>query len=293
MTLKGKPESQFKQLLNGLTSMPPWVLEAVYLQLGEYLKNHTDAIRLKNINAKDNLFLYMPRLTRVGLNYLASVEQQSAGNNKNFVAFVKSVKKQSNMLDIAQDNGWSLKICCRYVMQAWSKNIILPTYSKHIYALVRLLAGDIAFGEYLVRVGRITKEQHNWVVSMSKSGMMALDEEEQSDFDDICVNLGYVNSDEVHYVKRIIEFSESSSMVETPTAKLALQVHELEKELSAIDEEHKKVKQERDHLAEEKEELERKIMKLSEDIEDQKTEAKQYSQEVEILKDELKKALKS
>lgn len=293
MTPKGKPESQFKQLLSDLTSMPPWVIEAIYVQLGEYLKNHTDSIRLKNINAKDNLFLYVPRLTRLGLNFLASLNQKPTGADKNFLAFIHSVKNQSNMMDIAQDNDWTLKVCCKYVMKAWEKNIILPTYSKHIYALVRLLAGDIGFGEYLVRVGRITKEQLNWVVSMSKSGMMTLDENEQSDLEDICVNLGYVNSDEVYYIKRIIEFSETNSPVETPTGKMAMRAAELEKELGALDIEHENLKMEKKALLEEKDELERKIQKLSEDIEVQKTEANQYSKEVEILKTELKKALKS
>lgn len=279
------PEAQFKQMLEDLSSLPLWVKEAVYVHLGEDLKNFTDTNTLKNMTAKDSLFLYIPRLTRIGQNYLENLKFEQGSVDKRYLAFIKSVKKQSNMLDISRDNGWTMKMTCFYVIKSWEKNIILPTYSKNIYALVRFLAGDIDLGDYLVRLGRITREQLNWVVSMNKSGMMALDDAEKSAYEDIFVNLGYVATGEIVQLKKLVKFANSKNVFDNPSSMLLVKVRQLQEKLA-------KVEETRIAISEEKEELEKKVQLLHYDVQTYKDESVQYSKEIELLKDELKKALK-
>lgn len=279
------PGAQFKLLLEDLSSYSSWVKEAIYVFLAEDLKQNVSASRLKDLAAKDSLFLYVPRLTRVGQSYFDTLKYENAPVDKRLISFINSVKNQSNMLDIAQDNGWNLSIACKYVIKAWEKNVILPTYSKNIYALVRFLAGEIDLGDFLVRLGRISKEQLNWVNTMNKTGMMALDEQEQSTYEDIFVNLGYITTDELMFYKNLVSFANEKSVFSNPGAILIQKVQELQTKSSRLEE--KSV-----YLEEEKKELQRKIDRLNVDLQSQKNENIQYSKEIELLKDELKKALK-
>ena len=279
------PTSQFKSLLDDLSSYPPWIKEAIYVHLAEDLKNFTDSTRLKNMTAKDCLFLFIPRLTRIGQTYLENLKYEQGPVDKKVINFIKSVKNQNNMIDIAQDNGWTLKVCCYYVIKCWEKNIILPTYSKHIYALVRLLSGNIDLGDYLVRFGRITREQLNWVVSMNKSGMMAFEDSEQSEYEDIFVNLGYITTDELNSLKQLMKFATSKTVIENPTSVLITKVRELQQKLVKMEDTY--------HLlSEQKEELQKRVEVLMADVQLQKNESVQYSKEINLLKEELKKALK-
>ncbi|MEW5820138.1 MAG: hypothetical protein AB1782_08085 [Cyanobacteriota bacterium] len=280
------PESQFKQMLEDLSSLPPWVKEAMCVFLAEDLKNHIDSNSLKNLTSKDCLFLYVPRLTRIGQTYLENLKYEKEPIDKSIISFIKSVKKQSNMLDIAQDNAWTFKICCYYVIKAWEKNIILPTYSKNIYAMVRFLAGDIGLGDYLVRLGRITREQLNWVISMNKSGMMALDDTDKTNYEDIFVNLGYIATSEIVQLKQLVKFANSKNLFQNPSCVLIAKVRQLQQKMAKLEED-------RAAFLEEKLDLERKVKTLNADIEAQKMENLHQAKEIELLKDELKKALKS
>lgn len=279
------PGAQFKLLLEDLSSYSSWVKEAIYVFLAEDLKQNVSVTRLKSLTAKDSLFLYVPRLTRVGQSYFDSLKYDNAPVDKRLYSFVNSVKNQCNMLDIAQDNGWSLSVTCKYVIKAWEKNVILPTYSKNIYALVRFLAGEIDLGDFLVRLGRISREQLNWVNTMNKSGMMALDEQEQSGYEDIFVNLGYINTDELIFYKNLVKFANEKTVFANASAMLVQKVQELQTKTSRTEEKYI-------YLEEEKKELQSKLDRLNSEFQAVKNENLQYSKEIELLKDELKKALK-
>jgi len=286
------PTTQFKLFLDDLSSYSSWVKETIYVFLGENLKQNVSVTRLKTITAKDSLFLYVPRLTRIGQSYMDSLKYENAPVDGRLVAFIKSVKCQSNMLDIAQDNGWSLAISCKYVIKAWEQNVILPTYSKNIYALVRFLAAEIALGDFLVRLGKISREQLNWVNTMHKSGMMALDDVEQSGYEDIFVNLGYITTDELLFYKNLVKFSNEKAVFSNPCSLLVQEIQELQTIISKIEGNRTHLEGEYTHLGDEKRDLQDKLGSSLKEIYSLKSENLQYSKEIELLKDELKKALK-
>lgn len=280
-----KPESQLKNLLDLISSYPIWLKETLYIYLRDDLKNVRDLGTLNASNIKDCLFLYEPKLARAGQNYLDNIKFQEEPVDTKFVEFLKSIKKQKNLVDIAQDNDWNLKTVCFYVLKSWEKNVILPTYSKSVYALVRFLAGEIAIGELLVRLGRITKEQLNWVLKMNKSGMMA-SFEEQSKGEDVLVNLGYVTSDELQNLQDLVKLSNEKQIVEDPSTTLVIKMRDLQKKVFQLEDVN-------NNLIEERKELEKKVKKLNNDLDHQRKERMLYHKEVEVLKEELKKALKS
>jgi hypothetical protein len=273
-------------MLEELSLCPGWLKEALFVFLRDNLRENTDLDRVSSITTKDSIFLYVPKLTRAGLSFLQNLNYTSEQLDKRFVEFVKSVKKQKNLVDIAQDNDWTLKMACYYVIKAWEKNLILPTYSKNVYALVRLLSGDIELGEYLVRSGKITKEQFAWVSQMKGSGMMNSITEDKSKEEDIFVNLGYLTEGELASIMQIMELANVKEIVDDPNTKLVMKVRDLQKEVVQLQEVNTS-------LLEEKEEYEKKVRKLSADVEYQKKESMQYYKEIEVLKNELKKALKS
>lgn len=284
MSKNEKPESQFKNILEMLNSYPLWVKETMFLYLRDELKNVKDLNDINNLSSKDSLFLYEPKLARFGQSFLDNLKSQEAPVDIRLVNFIKSVKKQKNLIDIAQDNDWTLKIACYYVLKAWEKNIILPTYSKTVYALVRFLAGDISLGEYLVRMGRLNKEQLTWVMKMNQTGMME-SFEEKSNEEEVFLNLGYISVNELNNLRDLIKISDDKNIVKDPTTALVSKIRDLQKTVFQLEDVN-------NNLVEDKRELEKKVEKVSAELTFQKKENVQYYKEIEILKSELKKALK-
>jgi hypothetical protein len=279
------PESRFRTLLEDLGALPDWLKQTLVIFLRESLKSSVELVKLNTMTAKDSLFLYVPKLTRSGQAYLDTLRHTDDKIDKRIVEFINAVKKQKNLIDIAQDNDWTLKMCCYYVLKAWEKNIILPTYSKNVYALVRLMADDIDLGEYLVRIGKISKEQYNWVSKMKKTGMMESITDVKSEETDVYINLGYLTDSELVSIKELLELADKKSLVEDPNTMLVVKLRELQKEVAELHESNS-------NLEEEKDSLEKTIKKLAADLEFQKKESVQYAREIELLKNELKKALK-
>lgn len=286
MTNGEVPGSQFKSILDSISLHPDWVKESLYIYLREELKAVSDLNKLSLVNIRDCIYLYVPKLSRAGQMFLESVKSQDTNIDIRLYNFVNSVKMQKNLVDISQDNAWSLKTSCIFVLKAWEKNIILPTYSKIIYAQVRYIAGDIDIGEYLVRIGRITKEQLNWVNKVQQVDMMSSIDDTQTNREEVLINLGYIGADEIYTLKGILKLANTKHFVESQTYTMIMRIKELEKVIIPL-------KKERLVMKEEKEELQRKVKQLSDEITIQKKEKSEYSKEIEYLKDELKKALKS
>lgn len=279
------PGSRFKAMLEQLVNHPTWLKETMFLYLRDSIREYTEITRFNNISSKDSLFLYVPRITRNGQTYIESAHYSKDKFDKYLYNFLRVVKCQNNLVDIVQDTGLNLKQCCFYIIQCWEKNLILPTYSKNVYALVRLLSGSINIGDYLLRVGRISKEQYEWVAQMRKSGMMDTLEVD-SDEEEIFVNLGYVTDQELRGIRDLLGLASQKTLLNDPNVQLMIKANEQEKLLVKLEEENKSLK-------EEKQELEMKVQGLASELDGRKHENVQYSKEIEVLKDELKKALKA
>lgn len=293
MTNSEVPGSQFKSILDSISLHPDWVKESLFIYLQDELKTVSDLKKLSLISARDCIYLYVPKLSRAGQMFLESVKAQNASIDKRLFNFVNSVKMQKNLVDISQDNGWTLKTTCVFVIKAWDKNIILPTYSKIIYAQVRYIAGEIDIGEYLVRIGRITKEQLNWVNKVQQFDMMSSIDDSETNREEVLINLGYIGADEIQALKAILGLANTKNIIESQSYAMIMKIMELEKTVNNYKKEKEAMLKEKEYMLEEKEELERKIKHFGEEISMHKNDKTAYSKEIEYLKDELKKALKS
>lgn len=286
-------EARFKAIVQGFSSYPVWMTESLFLYLRDRLKEIGSLSRLNGQTSKDNIYLYIPKPSRNAQYYIDSSTYEEQKVDKRLVAFLKEVKKNKTIVDLAQDNAMPLKVCCQHIIKCWEKNLILPTYSKNIYALVRFIAGEITLADYLVRIGRISKEQYTLVAKMQSTGMASAFDDSDSNMEDMFVNLGYITNDELYFVKKILGIAEQKVLYEDPTLSMIFKLQEFEKQTSELKKEIEKLERIKKNLSEEVSDLDVKVRSQSKEIDVLKQDNINYSREIELLKDELKKALKS
>lgn len=291
MSSKFSPEARFKAIVQGFSSYPTWMTESLFLYLRDRLKEIGSLSRLNNQTSKDNIYLYIPRLSRNAQYYIQSTTYEQQKVDKKLVAFLEEVKKHKTIVDLAQDNAMTLKVCCKNIIKCWEMNLILPTYSKNIYALVRFIAAEISLADYLVRIGRISKDQYSLVEKMQSTGMASAFEDD-SNMEDMFVNLGYISNDELYFVKKILGIAEQKVLYEDPTLDMIFKLQAFDKQAIAFQKDVEKLEKIKNSLTEEVNDLEVKVRSQNKEIEVLKQDNINYSREIELLKDELKKALK-
>lgn len=286
MNKEERPASQFKNIIEMTTALPKWVKEALFVYLKITLSKNYSFNKIKARNEKDFLFLYRPKLTDNGKNFIANIKYQTEKQDKNYQNFLNDIKNRKYLVDIANDNNWELALVCKFLLKVWQNNITEQPSSKELYALVKLLAGEIKIDEYFFLAGKINKTQFDWARKIISSNMMSsIEDNETNRNEDVFVNLGYLPPDEIDYIKSLVDLSKSNLNLESAYFTLLKKFQDLQQA-------HSKLEKERDYLLDDKQDLENNVKKLNKVLDDSKKEKDQYHKEVELLKIELKKALK-
>lgn len=278
--------SQFKSILDTINELPKWAREAVFVYLKMSLSKNYSFNKIKTRNNKDFLFLYIPKLTDNGKNYISNIKYQAEKQDKNYLNLLNDVRNRKYLVDIANDNNWSLSLVCKYLLKLWQNNIIEQSSSKELYALVKLLAEEITIDEYFFLAGKINRTQFDWARKIISSNMMSsIEDQENNRNEDVFVNLGYLPPDEIDFIKSLLDLSKSNLNLDSAYFALLKKFQDLKQS-------HSKLEKEKESLLDDKQDLENIVKKLNKIVDDNTKEKDQYHKEVELLKIELKKALK-
>ncbi|MEW5818674.1 MAG: hypothetical protein AB1782_00660 [Cyanobacteriota bacterium] len=294
MKFKNRQNSQFQQILDDINSFPPWVKEAILLNL----KGELDRNTLKTLKAEDCIFLYVPKLTDAGEMFLKSCQSNNRQIDQRLYHFLMAVHKENNLFDITQDNNSTFQNICNILISGWKNGFIQPTFSKKIHSMVYFLAGKIDIGEYLFRIGRMTKQQFYWYTSMQNPEMVLFEEDvdnteqQKINMEKTFLNLGYLSQYELQDLKALQEFSKSKVKIKSPSLILLDKIKNLNEQIVTLNISNNRLKEEKQRIIEEKDHYIKRINTLVNSIQSLNNEKTMYIREINSLKEELKKWLK-
>lgn len=172
-----------KKLLSNIQELPLWVKQVIYLELHKDLVEYFTNESLKSLTPEDTLAFYVPKVTAEG-------DQALLGMNDDIGKLLRDSKQGYTILDICLKHSLSLESCCSHVLEAIQSQWIHTPDSVKAMGTIEYMANNIRLGEYLVKMGRITKEQLEQALRTQQYIKEAL--QDHTGIANILINLGYI-----------------------------------------------------------------------------------------------------
>lgn len=185
------PPTTFDNMMQQLSGLPLWVKQVIYAQLRGELETSLSKATLEAFGPEHTLQLWVPELTRQGLQEL---ERPSGQVEQGILRLLHLSRFKKNVLSITILNNWSLEHCSIFLLQAVAKELISPPRSMPISGTLDYLAGHIRLGEYLVKINRLTIEQLDQALRTQRAIEEAMGE--RTGIANILINLGYIKKED-------------------------------------------------------------------------------------------------
>ena len=121
-----KPSEKFyfENLLNIVKGLPEWILEALFIELMNILKEKYSIKKFLDTDRMDVLQLYVPELTEYGLMIIQRADKKKLpeGIDQNLVLFLQTVEEGRNIVDICIQNHWTLEQCSMITFKSLESN---------------------------------------------------------------------------------------------------------------------------------------------------------------------------
>lgn len=143
----------FNQYVKKIFDTPLWIKQALFIELAKEMRhNCCNAV----FNKSDAVFaVFIPTLTFKGETEL---KEKKCGFDNNIYKFLQECADNNNILQIATNSFLSMEETARYFHFCLEQDF-LQKPSDEIFAISEYIAGKTRLGEYLVNIGKITKQQ--------------------------------------------------------------------------------------------------------------------------------------
>lgn len=233
-----------QKLVNNLLVMPNWVKQYVYVVLRDDLRKSFDIDKLDKKQSKELIHLYVPTPTA----YANRIIQRRFNQNVisfNITAkekqFLQSVGLNKTLIDICNDNKWSLLRCSKVLVNCIDKGYIEGIENFHVYNTVYYLAGRIRLGEYLLRMNKLSLEQVDRALYAQKE----IEDKfgQKTKIGELMVNLGFINNSDKNEILQMKDNSVGVCNVYDETESLKSEIDKLKKSLEVLKFENQGIKE--------------------------------------------------
>lgn len=274
----------FSGVMNVLKSFPLWVLQGIYVEIADILRDKGNTLNLNKLQSHDLIQLFKPSLSKIGKKEIQEYEKNPgiAKISPAVYSFLRESQGHKNIIDIAYSAGLSIEQASTILLECISENYIEPTYSQSVHSTAMFLSGSIRIGEFLIRKNKITDSQLEMALKVQNDTSGAFDERIR--IVEILINLGYVQKDEVQDYLRLKEIAKENIKISDLTSPYIEKIKELETELQDIETRLQETGKKLEITEQEKEMLKAKMIDVSQKmqfISDKNTELKNKVNDLE------------
>jgi len=177
-----------EQFLNKILSFPQWIKEIIYMRLAE------------NINSADNLAYvfatYKPVLTYKGK---CELDYRKASFDLNIYNILEFCDKDSSISEIALNTYMSMEEIANYFLFGVDEGYLQIPDDSQILSIAGFLAGKYRTGEYFLQNGIITQEQLDCAIDSSKNT------KPDKKFGQILIDMGLITKNQLNIILSIKE----------------------------------------------------------------------------------------
>lgn len=170
-----------------VSDMPLYIKQLVYESLLIDMKSFgCDEV----LRGSENFSSFVPTLTYKGETEL---ENKTLGFDGNIHNFLKLSKDGYNIAEISVNTFLTLEEVAKLFVFCIDENLLQKPDSKSICAVAEYLSGKTRLGEYLVSIGKITKEQLDDVLKTKFDNK----------FGDALIGIGLVKSEDIKAILKL------------------------------------------------------------------------------------------
>ena len=151
-------KSQYKDIVTVFSSFPMWLQQSLFVDFKEQLNLISPDSMLKDFEKKELFTLYVPNLTHSGEHELESKANKLPQSVYNFL---EDVSKGLNITEMAIKNNLPINVLASTFINCLERELIAIVRHEKILHLANYLAGKIITGEFLCRIGKISRMDMN------------------------------------------------------------------------------------------------------------------------------------
>ncbi|MGD9581304.1 MAG: hypothetical protein AB7V50_08015 [Vampirovibrionia bacterium] len=239
-----KSSSNYGKLQNLLLNLPFWVKQMLYIELRSDLRQYTNLEALDRKDKDDLVQSYVLTPTALGRLYI----QRRSTNftppqniDPKHRSLLKSLGLKKTILDICNENKWSLIQCCRIIVECIENGLVEPVNNNSISNIIYYISGRIRLGEYLLRMNKLSLDQVDRALYRQKEITQQLGE--KTKIGELLVNLGYINYADKEEILKLKENSDNVCDLSDETTELKARLKEMQMKLESLQFENEGYKQ--------------------------------------------------
>lgn len=155
---KVSDKSQFKDIITVFSNFPIWLQQALFVNFKEQLDMISPDSMLKDFEKNELFPLYVPNLTHSGEH---ERDTKVSKLPLSVYTFLEDVSKGLNITEMAIKNNLPLNFLAKVFISCLEKELISLVRYEKILHLANYLAGKIIIGEFLCRIGKISRMDMN------------------------------------------------------------------------------------------------------------------------------------
>ena len=151
-------KSQYKDILTVFNNFPIWLQQALFAGFKEQLYLDSADSILNDFDKNELFSLYVPNLTHTGEH-----ERDTKANKLplSVYKFLEDVTNGLNITEMAIKNNMPLNVLANIFINCLERELISLVRYEKILHLANFLAGKIIVGEFLCRIGKISRMDMN------------------------------------------------------------------------------------------------------------------------------------
>ncbi len=178
--------------MDTILSAPAWIQEALYIDLGENLKEKIPTFDL-SYSLTDSYPIYKPKITFKGKQEL---QNRNMGLDFNVYKYLSSLMEELRVIDITLNNFWTLEESSKYLLTCLKNEFVTPPANTVLLAEIYYIAGEIRIGEFVKRINKINIEELDNVLRKQKHYNLE-HPDEKIKTGEILVDMGYVADNDI------------------------------------------------------------------------------------------------
>lgn len=242
--VSGKKFSNFSKLQKLILDLPFWVKQILYIELRNDIKTYTDITKLDNKVKEDLVQSYVLTPSPLGKIYIqrrTTAFTPPQNINPNHKALLKSLGLRKTIIEICQENRWSLIQCSQIIVECIENGLVEPISNNNISNIVYYISGRIRLGEYLLRNNKLSLDQVDKALYTQKEITEQVGKKTR--IGELLVNLGYINESDKEEILNLKENSKNVCDLVDETLELKTKLREMQLQIDSLQFENEGYKQ--------------------------------------------------
>jgi hypothetical protein len=239
-----RSKTKVDKLINQLLKQPTWFKSYIYFTLRNDLKKTYDIEFLNSRDENNLVHNYVPSPSASGRTLIQRKFNKAVISfelDDYQIKFLKQVGYNKKLIDICNENNWSLADGARLLVEVIEKGYIESIEITSIANQIYYLAGKIRLGEYLLRTNKISLDQIDRALSTQRDIVKNMGQNVK--IGDLLVNLGFINEGDKSDIIQLKENSYHPCHVEDQTEDLRKEIEQLKASMETLSFENESLKQ--------------------------------------------------